>query len=333
MSSGEKSSSFRYILLVLVGAVIAVLGYQRLQPPPDGKKPAPTVASDQMGVINEIQQVAEITYQADAEGNVILFAAGVPEFTDEVATKLAQFPKLQKLTLSESGITDEALKTVGSLPNIERLLLERTAVTQDGLRSLTGLDSINHLSLAGCTLGPGALEQLNELSSLEILDLRQTDISDEELRFLKDLPNLKRLYLHQTSISGAGLDTFQKHKNLMLINISSVPVTQEGINNLRGLANLEQLYMDDVQFDDELLTALVDVITESLPKLQGLSIDRTPLQDSATEILVRLAPLPELALVKVTDTNISKRAFGTLVSRSQEVSFLADYPEGYGREE
>lgn len=330
MNSEKKQRQSRAVLIALFVVVIGTFGFLRFRNDFGTDSDAASVSHTEQAVIDALGPDSGISFKSNTEGHIVQLSAGGPEFSDSQASQLTALPHLRVLQLNESGITDKSLTAIGELTALETLQLEDTEVTGTGLSALTKLSALQHLSLANCTLGPDGVAPLAELKALQILDLRSTDLTDEGLRSLGGLSSLQRLYLGDTPISGEGLDAFQNHQSLEVLNLAGVAVNEKAIRALQGFPGLRQLMLSGTPVDDELLAIIVDVIVTSLPQLNGLSLSNTELGDSSTEILAGLKQAPELSLVGLESTPISKPAFVKLARETPDLRYMVDYPAGDG---
>lgn len=326
----NRFGSSTYVWGLVVVAVIAVAVF-RLRTVDEGSSsggPTVEVTSSQRAAIEAIDAQAPVYVKTDGDGQVITIVATGPEVTDAVLSHIGSLTTLKTLELQTSAISDAGLEVIGTLPELESLTLSQTSISAEGLKTLTGLSTLQLLALEECNIGDEAADSLAQIESLQTLNLSQTTMTDDGLAKLSPLKNLESLYLSGTQITGEGFAAFDSHQNLKLLMLTETPLTPSGIQNLRQFPNLERLYLNRVQIDHETLVQLMDMLTTSHPQLAGLFFEGASLTDESIEPLKAIAELPNLALVNLDQTEISKQAFRKLAAEVPDVQYLVDYPLG-----
>jgi hypothetical protein len=321
--------SWRFWGLVVIALVGLVAIWMR---PVDDAGPADggltSVTSSQRPAMEAILAAMPARFQVDDEGRVIQLVARGPQMTDALAAHLEALPTLEDLQLEGSGISKGGMRAIGQLERLQTLRLDKTQIGDEDLAQLSGLGGLRELFLAECPVGDEGLEAIGTLTGLQVLDLNRTQVTDEGLKRLKDLVNLEKLYLVGTQVTGTGFADFPESNRLTLLNLSETPLSSEGVEPLRRFTRLQSLYLDRVDFDDALLARLMDVVTDSYPRLNGLFLSQTPLGDSAIEPLSAISQMPHLSLVGLNGTRISKQAFMQLATQTPETRYLVDYEAG-----
>ena len=315
-------------LLICIVAVVLVDQFFNVDDNEDDGDEPVQASPAQQAAIDELRAVLPVDFKTNQSGQVTLLATSGAELTDAFVAQLAKLPDLADVQLKGCTLGAEGIGAIASLPRLESLRLEEAQLAPDSLGPLAQATTLRQLFLSDSTINDQSLETIGQLSELELLDLSRTEITDEGLQTLRRLNSLQRLYLADTSVSGEGLSTFPDSHALSLLNLSGCPLTPEGIQELRRFPELKTLYLDRVQFDDALISHVMDVTTQSNTQLQGLFISETPLTDSAIEPLKALASLPNLSLVGLNNAGISKAAFQDLAETTPDTRYLVDYNPG-----
>lgn len=286
------------------------------------------VVSSQQPAIDAFNSVTACKLRMDDDGRVTHLAARGPEVTDAVAVHLKELTNLQSLQLQQSTISDSTLEVIGGLSQLESLHLHETEITSEGLKHLTGLQNLTELLVPKCRIGDDGLGVLAQIQSLRMLNLSETDVTDQGLKELKALASLETLNLGGTDVNGSGFSDFTVQKKLTHLSLPDTAVNQDGLANLTCFPELQLLYLDRVAIDEEMLVRLMELVTGSFPRLTGLFLSGTPLTDDSTETLTALAGMPELAVVNLNNTLITKPAFKRLATATPQISYIVDYSEG-----
>ncbi len=286
------------------------------------------VIPSQQGAIDAILAALPVKFTTDDDGRVTKLIARGPDMTDAVAAHLQELPDLTDLQLEGSAIGSDGLQVIGGLHKLQSLRLAGTKITAGDLHHLADLKSLQQLFLSDCPVGDEGLEALQELDGLQLLDLDKTQVTDEGVRLLGGLASLEKLYLTGTQVTGAGFGEFPDTSALALLKLNDTRLTAEGLDALRRFANMQMLYLEGVKLDDVLLVQLMDVVTGSFPRLSGLFLARNkPLTDASVEPLMALAEMPDLGLVDLSGTQITKPAFKRLATETPEIRYQVNYSE------
>lgn len=282
--------------------------------------------ANQGKAITALEKSCSVTYELDKSGNVATLKINSPTLTDELTAPIEEFTELTQLNLKQTGITDEALQHIGKLGKLRTLYLDEVAITGAGLRQLVECKNLEELTLADCPVDDEAAAVIAGFPALRLLDLSRTKISDQAIASLGSLSNLQVIYLTETAVTGDGVAELKGLDNLQLMDLSGIPVDKNVVETLANYAELDRLYLGDSSLGDDLLPSLIDTLITSNKKLRGLAIPNVPLTNASIEQLKRLKELPELALVDLRNTQITKDAFRELTQAVTEVNFTADYP-------
>jgi internalin A len=225
-----------------------------------------------------------------AQHFVRLQIADTPHISDAALAKVAKFPNLRTLDLSDRQKT--------------RLSpISKTGVAQlDGLKGLTFIfltgadvdDSIvphllkhplQSLGLSNTQLGNAGLAQLASLTGLKSLEINNTSVTDAGLASLKSFLALRHLELAGTQISDAGLVNIQPLTGLSTLHLDNTPITDAGLTRLAGLTSLVELRLGNTNITDAGLKNLA-----SLSSLRLLRLDGTQVTDAGVAQLRQQLP-------------------------------------------
>lgn len=283
---------------------------------------------EEQQAVYALKQLAMVHVKYDDKGSVIELHATSPQITDEAAPHLMKLHSLQRLNLNRSGITDKSLVILAALPQLKSLYLEQTAVTTIGVTELASAKQLEELMLRECPIDDQALEAIGSLDNLILLDVSKTKITDAGMANLQSLTNLETLYLKSTEVTGQGFASLAPLSKLELIDFSHSNVDREVIKTLGAFPELDRLNLGYSAIDDQMIPELMETLISRNSKLRGLLLARIQLTDAAVESLKRLAELPELVVVELQDTKITKAAFLELAKSTPEINYAVDYPAG-----
>jgi hypothetical protein len=139
--------------------------------------------------------------------NVSRLSCKDTSFTDEDLKSLANFPKLQYLNLSSTGITDKGLALLLlKAPEVQYLVINScSSITDEGLGPLFKMPQLTSLDMRDIALGAKGVSFLGK-SKLLAIKVSNTGITDDDLKVIAQNKHLQALSLdgcHQ--ITGAGL--------------------------------------------------------------------------------------------------------------------------------
>lgn len=278
------------------------------------------------------EQAALAALEAGAKGRAVTSEAGhvvkltAPDMTDELAKELPALPHLESLTLSGSRITDSGLAALAELKSVHTLLLDGTQIGDAGLKALAALPQLQNLNLAGCPITDDGLAELAALTDLRMLNLGQTKVTGAGLKHLAALTKLESLYLQDTPVNFETVESLTPWKNLKLLQLAGSQVDGSIVRVLPGLTGLERLYLNGTRIRDEDMPALAAVLSSNSRHLKGLFLeDNRQLSDASVEPLGPLASLPDLALIHVFDTGITKDGVIRLCKMLPEANIVSPF--------
>jgi RND family efflux transporter MFP subunit len=196
---------------------------------------------------------------------------------------LADLKQLESLSIDDTDAADEALRPLGGLTHLRSLELRDKYITDAGLKYLVPLNELAALGLNGSPKG-----------------LRGTGLSQ-----LSCLPNLKKLELMGSGIEDGTMAAIGKLAQLEQLNLSGTTITGKGLASLASLKRLRSLQLNDCgRLEGTTLEALV-----GLPRLEILSLEQCPIDDTAVEALKKLTAMHQLDLAY---TNLSPQGVAAL---------------------
>lgn len=157
---------------------------------------------------------------------------GNKSLDDERMKRIAEMPKLQKLTLWGVPSTDEAEPRVRVQSHYEWQFARDTGITDAGLRNLRGLKQLRRLHIFNVPITDVGLANLHGLTQLEDLFLGSTLITDAGLENLGNMPELKNVAVDATAITDAGLKHLAGLSRLVYVDARYTGVTESGAQQL-----------------------------------------------------------------------------------------------------
>ena len=265
--------------------------------------------------------------------------------TDASMAHLRANRALRRLVVRGVDITDAGMPYIGEMTGLRYLDISYTMLGDVGLEHLPNLSQLEHLKL-GATLITGLnLNFLKLLPNLKTLSLRGVqrrnagacwtpNVTDLDLDTISLLSGLEELDLGVgielgmggkpaapgggncqltggLQISDLGIAKLANLKNLKRLNISGARLTPEGVRTLQSLP-LERLNLWACESLDD---AVAEVLV-AMPTLAHLDLSYTKVGDQA---LRRLAQLPNLKYLYVTDTQITPDAVNTFRAQHPDV--------------
>ncbi|PYQ68703.1 MAG: hypothetical protein DMG04_31030, partial [Acidobacteria bacterium] len=240
------------------------------------------------------------------------------DVTDTSLSYVAELPQLQSLDISFTQISDVGLEHLASLAPLEELNLGGNKISGVGLHVLKLLPKLKKLSFygiqrrnAGWCWAPVVtdleLETISLLSGLEELNIgfgvalgapRPDDLgpadSEAECRIAGG-----------TRVTDLGLAKLASLEKLRRLDLSGSSITASGLRSLTAFRNLQRLSLWNVKaIDDSVGSSL-----EALTNLTSLDLSNTPVGD---ETLRRVARLPHLRRLYVSETNVTAQSVDAL---------------------
>lgn len=162
------------------------------------------------------------------------------------------------------------------------------------------LEHFEQVSLRGCLIGMQSMERLASMPRLRSLDLTLAGIKDVHLKPLGKLEHLETLYLGNAwnapkanIITDEGLSHLSGLTNLKHLTLECTGVTARGLEQLKSLKELQLLHLHRTNISNE----DVEMIAEMFPKLLGLHLGHTGVDEDAIPIL---RSMPELQWVTIS---------------------------------
>ncbi len=235
------------------------------------------------------------------------------DVTDISLPYLAELTGLRSLDLSHTQIGDVGFESLPALADLEELNVGGTRISGLNLNVLRLLPKLKKLSFNGIQHRNGGacwsaliidldLDTISLLSGLEELDLGigfslgkggrpmapdRTALREGDCRVAGGI-----------KLSDLGLAKLAKLKKLRRLDFSGAQLTPAGLKVLQGLPQLERLSLwNCTALDDSAAEALA-----AIPSLTNLDVSYTPMGDPA---LQRLATLPRLKYLYLTDTKVT----------------------------
>jgi hypothetical protein len=221
-----------------------------------------------------------------------------PQFADEHAKHLREFPDLMELHLGSTGITDAGLAELAGLKQLRELSISGTKVTGPGLRHLGGLKHLRSLDMARTRLASEHLALLSSLEQLEVLRLSGAGVDDSGLKAIGRLKHLRKLDLGGARVTDEGMAALSDLAQLEDLALTSARITGEGLKHLRGLKRLRRL---DLSQNSRLSDLALGELAR-IPRLTSLSLRGTNVKGLG---LSELAELDELVSLDLTRTKLS----------------------------
>ena len=253
--------------------------------------------------------------------------------TDASMAHLRANRALRRLVVRGVDITDAGMPYIGEMTGLRSLDISYTMLGDVGLEQLPNLSELEHLKI-GATLITGLnlnfLKLLPKLKSLSLRGVQRRNagacwtpnVTDLDLDAISLLSGLEELDLGVgiklgmggqpaapgggnctltggLQISDLGVAKLAKLKNLKRLNISGARLSPEGLQVLQSLP-LERLSVWAAPLGD----AAADVLA-GMPTLAHLDMSYTKIGDQG---LQRLAKLPNLKTLYVTETNVTPEA-------------------------
>lgn len=236
------------------------------------------------------------------------------DVTDTSLAYVAQLPQLKSLDISFTQISDVGLEHLASLAELEELKIGGNKISGAGLHALKLLPKLKKLSFygiqrrnAGWCWAPvvtdleletisllGGIEELNVGSGVALGTPRPDDLGpadgEAECRIAGG-----------TRVTDFGLAKLVSLKKLRYLDVSGSSITVNGVKTLATFRDLRRLSLWNVKgIDDAAASSL-----EALTNLTSLDLSNTPVGD---ETLGRLARLPNLRRLYVSETNVTEKA-------------------------
>ena len=236
------------------------------------------------------------------------------DVTDTSLEYITQLPQLKSLDISFTQISDVGLEHLASLTDLEELKIGGNKISGVGLHALKLLPKLKKLSFygiqrrnAGWCWAPvvtdleletisllGGIEELNVGSGVALGTPRPADLgpadSEAECRIAGG-----------TRVTDLGLTKLVSLKKLRYLDVSGSSITGNGVKTLTAFRDLRRLSLWNVKGIDDAVASSLEILTN----LTSLDLSNTPVGD---ETLGRLARLPNLRRLYVSETNVTAKA-------------------------
>ncbi len=131
------------------------------------------------------------------------------ELTDSaIGVVTAQFPQLECLDLSGTGITDSCVLSLRKLKSLRWLDLRGACITDNGINDLAGIRNLRWLNISSTSISDFPWNGDVGFQDLEGLNLSSTDVSDRTLQSLRKLGKLRILIVENTQITEGAVNRF-----------------------------------------------------------------------------------------------------------------------------
>ena len=146
------------------------------------------------------------------------------DLTDDFLARLAEFPNLKILNISQNDVTGEGLKHLTALTHLEDLDLSYTKVNDDDMATLGEIHSLRRLDLSHNRLSGRGFHSLATLENLETICLVKTPLRSDALKSLADLPRLSTCNIFGCRhLTRENVETFQKRNpECSLFGVNSI---------------------------------------------------------------------------------------------------------------
>ncbi|XP_041007977.1 receptor-like protein 13 isoform X9 [Juglans microcarpa x Juglans regia] len=200
--------------------------------------------------------------------------------------------KLEELYLDGNNFTD--MRFICKIASLKKLYLGEAklngGINIQGLERLSGLSKLEELYLDYIPFNDSLLPSLAKITSLKKLFLRGMQEWDYEANYnnntqgferLSDLSKLEVLYLDYNDFNESILPSLAKIATLKILSLRGIFKewdyeanynNTQGFERLSDLSKLEELYLDDNDFNDSILPSLAKIATLKILSLRGNKI-------------------------------------------------------------
>jgi len=234
-----------------------------------------------------------------------------PLLSDATAARVADFPRLRRLRLSQQGqIGDPTLLNLARLTNLEELGLQGCGGSD--FSPLAGLVKLRTLNLQGTDAGDAAVEALRSIQRLQSLRLGSDQLTDVGLVSLAEIVSLESLYVETCTASDAAWIHLARIHRLKTLDFGAPRVTGRGLSALANLPELNDLRLRCPALADAALAELATI--RSLRKLRLVERGWQPPAALTDAGILALAPATWLTEVWLprNDTGLTERGIAAL---------------------
>lgn len=236
---------------------------------------------------------------------------GPPLLTETAAARLASFPSLRRLRLSQQGtVGDPTLLSLARLTNLEELGLQGCGGSD--FTPLSALVKLRTLNLQGTTAGDAAVAALRSIPRLLSLRIGSDGLTDVGLAHLAEIVSLESLYIETCSATDVSLAQLARLNRLKTLDLGAPGITGRGVRALAALPELNDLRLRCPGLVDSALGELATI--KSLRKLRLVERGWQPPAALTNAGILVLAPatwLTELWLPR-NDTNLTEAGIAAL---------------------
>ena len=242
------------------------------------------------------------TFTRDANGLIIEVDLTSTWITDADLEKLAQLPRLSRITLAHTWITDVGLEHLKPLDDVIDLNLYYTEyITDGGVAHIKHWKRLEHLNLRGTKVTSRVFEHVGNLTTLKSLDVGFSRVTDDGFEHLAELAQLDSLGFAGNKMSGVSLPLLELLPSLKHLDVGGLQRTDSGpwglalsdfnLESIEALTELETLNLRDSKITYRGLARL-----EALVNLEALDLSRTPIMSRG---LASLAKLPKMRTLRL----------------------------------
>lgn len=248
----------------------------------DAFDPKPTQPADPKPDVKAQREVEQYVVKAggavfrDEDPNSkqrgVVLTVKLPEDCGQFELKrLAVFPKLNRLSVSDSGgkNTDAVLKQLGDLPTLTSLSLADTDATDAGMLAVAAHPALKDLDLTRVKLTAAGWKALAASKSLQSLDATETAIDDAAVKELGAVKTLTKVTLKGTKVTLKGTGSaFAAWDKLTELDLRECPLTDESLVPVGVAKALQVLKLSEADITDAALKPL-----NQCAKLKALTIE------------------------------------------------------------
>lgn len=202
-------------------------------------------------------------------------------------------------------VTISELEQICTVP-INALSLDGAGFSDEHLATVGKADCVSQLTLGLFPFSDAGMQHLTQCRRLKELSLHNSSLAHLNGQFLRKIESLERFSTTSPTASDDFLSGLAGHPRLKYVSLWSATVTGTVFAKFTGMPQFVELELDRCA----LTSAGLQAIVTSLPQLQHLAIEQSPLTDESFELLGRLTNLGhlELSSSKISDAAIRKIA-------------------------
>ena len=230
---------------------------------------------------------------------------------------LGHITTLESLNVISTKANDEWIKPLGKLINLKSLRFTNNGkLTDAGMETFAGLTNLETFAFVGTQITGKAYAKCANWTKVTKVSHRGSKIDDEGLQALcEHLPNLESISLAHAHFTDAGAVHLAKLTKLKGLELGTHNASASALQNLAGLP-LESIQLGEGFHSTEALTIVKGFpalrslsVTDgskltdddlkligSIPKIEGLSVDKLAIPDERITALAALAHLKTITL-------------------------------------